>query len=67
MADYSILTEKVRDRITAIDSNHHNSIFEPAVIDAMRLADMFASVEPQEYILPLDEMFGFPVAAKSNV
>ncbi len=60
----STLSEKVQARIIGSEYEQKNILFGPAVIDAMRLADLFESVKPQEYILPLDAMVGFPVVAK---
>jgi hypothetical protein len=37
-----------------------SALFSPEALDALRLSDIFESVRPQEYILPLDAMAGFP-------
>jgi hypothetical protein len=36
------------------------ALFTPEALDALRLSDLFESVRPQEYVLPLDAMAGFP-------
>jgi hypothetical protein len=66
MANDSLLVEKVNQRLTAENNSHENLIFKPALLKAMKLADLYVAVEPLEYILPLDEMVGLPVAAKSQ-
>lgn len=54
------LTDEVRQRVN--DRSEDELIFSPAVLEAMRLADAFAQVTPQEYVLPLDALAGFPMA-----
>ena len=51
------LTEKVTNRLAEIDSvpNRKSS----SVDRAIELADLYANVKPQEYILPLNAMAGF--------
>jgi hypothetical protein len=66
MTNESTLATKVRERIAASVPEQQNVLFSPAVVDAMKLADMFESIKPQEYILPLDAMVGFPAMAKSE-
>lgn len=60
------LVENVNDRITAIEREQKEALFNPAVLEAMKLADLYEAVKPQDYILPLDAMVGFPIAAKTS-
>ena len=53
------LTEKAREKRKNAESEL-KEIFTKEILDAMRLADQFSSVEPEPYILPLDALAGFP-------
>jgi hypothetical protein len=61
-----LLSERVRELITNSETVQKNIFFDSAVIEAMRLADLFESIKPQEYILPLDAMAGFPVISRTT-
>jgi len=52
------IADRVASRIAAADQ--HSVEFSPAQMDAMRMSDMFPSVQPDLYVLPLDAMGGFP-------
>lgn len=56
------LAKVVQDRL---DENSQ-SLFSPEALAALRLCDVFDSVRPQEYILPLDAMAGFPRHAETD-
>jgi hypothetical protein len=43
-----------------------STLFSPEALDALRLSDIFESVRPQEYVLPLDAMAGFPRHVSSD-
>ena len=54
------LVEAVRIAI----ANEQTSVgFDAAVIDAMRLADLYEDIKPTDYVLPLDAMAGIPSPA----
>lgn len=53
----SQLVEAVR---SARANEHVEVIFEPAVVEAMRLADLYDHIKPADYVLPLDAMAGHP-------
>ena len=57
---HSPLVDSVQGRIIAMPQTRTtNSDFSPALLEAIRLADMFESVKPEAYILPLDALAGF--------
>jgi hypothetical protein len=56
---HSPLVDSVQDRIIAIPKTSTRSDFSPALLEAIKLADMFESVKPEAYILPLDALAGF--------
>lgn len=59
------LVTLVKMRIAEIEESPAIVKFSPAVLEAMRLADLFESVHSQEYILPLDVLAGFSIAKMS--
>ncbi|MBX9726072.1 MAG: hypothetical protein K2X09_02295 [Rickettsiales bacterium] len=56
---HSPLVDSVQCRIIAIPETRTSNAFSPALLEAIRLADMFESVKPEAYILPLDALAGF--------
>lgn len=40
---------------------------DPAIAEASRLADVYENIKPNDYILPLDAMAGFPVTKYPSV
>ena len=44
----------------AIASDQGELNFNPAVLDAMRLSELFEYIKPTDYVLPLDAMAGIP-------
>ncbi|QOZ09237.1 hypothetical protein [Bradyrhizobium sp. CCBAU 51765] len=56
------LAKVVQDRL----SENSQSLFSPEALAALRLCDVFDSVRPQEYVLPLDAMAGFPSHTQSD-
>lgn len=54
----SALAEAVK---TKMNAEKNKGLFDENVLDAMKLADQFKDVTPEEYILPLDAMAGFKV------
>lgn len=55
------LVEAVRKKVR---DEKNKRLFDDNVLDAMKMADQFAEVKPEEYILPLDAMAGFKVATR---
>jgi hypothetical protein len=53
------LFEKVKACMARLAEGRSAEMFSPAVLDALRLADLFEDVRPQEYVLPLNAMAGF--------
>jgi hypothetical protein len=51
------LVEKVTNRLAELDNAPSRKL--SSVDRAIELADLYASVKPQEYILPLNAMAGF--------
>ena len=70
MTQDNTLVSRTKERIEEIaqksSSSDQGGLFSPEVEEAMRLADMYAAIKPQEYILPLDAMAGFPVSATAH-
>ena len=64
MANNTSLKDKVAERINETTAIQKKFLCDPAVKEAMRLADLFEDIKPSEYILPLDAMAGFPVQTK---
>lgn len=64
MENDTALKDKVAARISATTAIQKKFLSDPAVMEAMRLADLYEDIKPSEYILPLDAMAGFPVQAK---
>jgi hypothetical protein len=62
MPDKSI-TERVAERMA---EQAPPRVFTPEVVEAMRLADLYESVKPEEYILPIDALAGFPAHKTSR-
>lgn len=48
----------LKDRLEGVE---RTALFSPQVQEAMLLADLFDSIKPKEYVLPLDILAGFPV------
>lgn len=59
------LQESVNNRINSI-AKQTDLNFSPAVLEAMRLADVYESVKSQEHILPLDTLAGFVVTSRHD-
>ena len=66
MATEGTLCDKVTERLGTFPSNQEQFLSDPAMQNALRLADMYEDIKPVEYILPLDAMAGFPVQAKAK-
>jgi hypothetical protein len=47
----------------AVANENKSANFDAAVIEAMRLADLFEHIKPVDYVLPLDAMAGLPSPA----
>lgn len=56
------LADRVAARIAA--ASQDTVAFSPAQMDAMRMSDLFPSVEPDVHVLPLDAMGGFPISSR---
>lgn len=45
------LTERVKDHVSV------DKTFTPEVLEAMRLADLYSDVQPEEFYLPVNDSF----------
>jgi hypothetical protein len=53
-------TSKIAEEVQEVIKSKAASVyFPPEVEDAIRLADLFDSVKPEVYVVPLDAMAGF--------
>ncbi len=59
------ITEAVKKSLTDIEKDQDSDldIFSEEVKKAMELADKYASIEPEPYILPLDALSVMPTAS----
>jgi len=55
MKDHVKTDDLVRERLR----NSEGPILSPQVEDALRLADEFDGIQPEEYKIPLDALAGF--------
>jgi hypothetical protein len=60
--DRKSLVERVRARISAAGVNEAKR-FSPEVVEALQLAEQFADIVPDTYVLPLDALAGFQAEA----
>lgn len=57
------LDKLVLDRL----GEENKDLFSPEALAALRLCELFDSVRPQEYVLPLDALAGFPQSGCSKL
>ncbi|WP_244472240.1 hypothetical protein [Methylobacterium sp. Leaf108] len=66
MTQASNIAESVAEALDRAEKQPGSTAFSPAVLDAIRLADIFSDVNPQEDFLPIDALAGFPVSRLSQ-
>ena len=67
MDEAHTLAECVADALTRAERRGATDVFSEEVRDAMRLADLFSDVCPQEDCLPIDAMAGFPIQTATRL
>jgi hypothetical protein len=60
MSSKEKLAERVRNKIQSVKTS--GTAFSPEMMDALRLAEQFEGITPQDYLLPIDEMAGFTIS-----
>jgi hypothetical protein len=61
-----IRAKGVAERVKAHLTDSSVDQFSDEMKDALRMSDMFESVTPQDYLVPIDEMAGFETARSKD-